>query len=194
MPKEPPKGWSNWDSNSINVWLECLHNLMSIFIHALFIYGLWHICVNGIFTVMNASSWHSSGSEYLYPPCNIQWYSMIINLLMELWMAFSFIYTAHTCYFHVWILFHFMNYISAGGCQNSDTFIGNVCAHLMVTFTSMPHAFRHVHYTPLPTLSHFLPKNIVVMIHRLTLVFPDRWWENKGFWTKWPFIHCILTL
>jgi hypothetical protein len=138
MPKESPKGWSNCDFNSINVWLEYLHNLVSIFIHALFSYGLWHICVNrrAIFTVINASSWHSSGLEYLYPPCNIQWYSMIIKLLMELWIAFSFIYTADTRYFHIWILFHFMKFISAGGYQN----MGNVCAHMMVTFISMPHA------------------------------------------------------
>jgi len=90
-------------------------------------------------------------------------------------MAFSFIYTADTCYFHIRILFHFMNFISAGGYQNNDTFIGNVCAHATVTFTSMPHAFRHIHFTPLPMLSHFLPKSIVVMTHRVTVIFPDRW-------------------
>jgi len=77
-----------------------------------------------------------------------------------------------------------MNFISAGGYQNNDTFMGNVCAHLTVKFTSMSHAFRHIHYTPLPTLSHFLPKSIAVTIHRVTLVFPARWWENKGSWNK----------
>jgi len=30
--------------------------------------------------------------------------------------------------------------------------------HLMVAFTTTSHAFKHVQYTPFPTVSHFFPK------------------------------------
>jgi len=40
--------------------------------------------------------------------------------------------------------------------------------HLMVTFTSTSHAFKHVQHTPFPTVSHFFPKKVTVMTDKVS--------------------------
>jgi hypothetical protein len=115
------------------------------------------LCGNGTSTAMTISSWHFSSSKYLYPPSTYSMvghdHPLIHGALHGTPMHFCCGYMLFACMNTVPLYgLSFLNNVPVTMISAWDMFVPSCMyvytPHLMVTFTSMSHAFKHVHYTP----------------------------------------------
>lgn len=126
-----------------------LHSTVPVFIHAQFIYGHWHVCVNGCRTssVMYTSSWHSFTLNICTHLAN-DWYgrAQSINALVAL-------HDTPVCLCHGQLTFPHSHTVPLHGLSFPNKATNKISAHaqpntsphLMVTFTNTCHMLHSLH-------------------------------------------------
>jgi hypothetical protein len=134
-----------WRHRNPLMFSKLLHSTVPIFIHAQFIYGHWHVCVNGCRTsgVMYTSSWHSFTIN-VYTHFANDWYGRAKsnNALVALHDTLVCLCPGQLTFPHSHTLPPFLNKVTN---KISAHALPNTSPHLLVTFINLCHMLHSLH-------------------------------------------------